>query len=107
LTKDKPALPFSGLGVHISKELGVNTQPLSWEVAIPDSQVAKLGKSLPRAINFTDYFQWQTGSDCSLTSINNLVGFCALDEIFLNGIQETLRQSQPDRAPYYVWFHCS
>jgi hypothetical protein len=104
LTEDEPALPLSGLGERISKELGVNTQPLPWEVAIPDSQVAKLGESLPRAINFTDYFQRQTGGDCGLTSVNNLVGFSALNESFLNGVQETLRQSQPDRAHHYVCF---
>jgi hypothetical protein len=102
LTEGEPTLPLCDRDGCISQELEMPSQPPLGKITVPDSQVAELGKSLARAINFTDYFQWQTGGDCGLTSVNNLVGFEALTESFLHEVQKHLRKTQPDRAHHYV-----
>jgi hypothetical protein len=91
LTEDKAILPlYDDGGCIFSQELELPALPLLGKITTPDSEVDGLLKTLPRAINFTDYFQKQISGDCGLVSVNNLVSFSALNEGFLNGIQETL-----------------
>jgi hypothetical protein len=85
LDRGRSDCTLRGLGGCItSQELEITAQPLPGKITVPDSQVAELLKTLPRAINFTDYFQRQTGGDCGLTLVNNSVGFRALDKSLLN-----------------------
>jgi hypothetical protein len=101
LTEDEATLPLHNDGGCIfSQELELSALPPLGKITTPDSEVDGLLKTLPRAINFTDYFQKQISGGCGLVSVNNLVG--SLNEGFLNGIQKTLQQSQPNRAHHYV-----
>jgi hypothetical protein len=80
----------------------INTEPLLGKITVSESRLESLRQNLIFTRNYHDYYQQQRDGDCGLVSVNNLVGFCALTEDYMNEVQDRLREKQPDRQHIYV-----
>jgi hypothetical protein len=72
----------------------INTEPLPGKITVPESRLESLRQSLTFARNYHDYYQRQRDGNCGPASVNNLVGFCAVGEDLMNGVQDRLREKQ-------------